>query len=136
MTSNWKVLGTNSDHDTCGCCGRTNLKRVVWMARVDVDGSVGAPEAVGTSCAATLLRCSASRVERMAVDADAETARQERSAVHQVGEIRSPANWIVESVGGMGQTSPLTQANGLKSLVEKWAAEKFPNLITNVRKGR
>jgi len=135
-TTAYKVMGVNNDHDTCSCCGRTGLKRVVWLARVDVDGFVGTPEPVGTSCAAMLLRCTTTKVERLAVDADLERERQERNRVHEIGEARSVCNWIVESIGAQGQTSPLTQANGLKNVVERWAAAKYPNLIVTVRKAR
>lgn len=42
-----KVLGVNGDRDTCACCGKTGLKRVVWL---EIDG--GEPVHYGTVCAA------------------------------------------------------------------------------------
>lgn len=45
------VLGVNDDRDTCDCCGKRPLKRVVWLQ--DVEG--GEPVAYGTSCAARAL---------------------------------------------------------------------------------
>lgn len=45
--SDIKVLGINSDRDTCDCCGKTNLAKVVWL---EIDG--GEPVAYGVNCAA------------------------------------------------------------------------------------
>lgn len=104
------------------------------MARYDVDGNWSSPEAVGTSCASKLMRCTTTRVDRMAKDADDKRKRAELETVHQVGKVRSVRNWIVESVGNNGGTlTPITMANGLRSVVEKWAAVKYPNQIINVR---
>jgi hypothetical protein len=132
----FKILGTNGDHDTCSLCGRTELRRVVWMAEVDADGSVGSPEPVGTSCAARLMKCTATKVDRMATDADLAREQAERNKVHQVGEVRSVKDWIVESVSGMGDCSTLTRANGLRSEIQKWAETAYPNLLINVRLAR
>lgn len=46
--SNFKVLGVNDDRDFCECCGKQNLKRVVWLE----DLRTGAIEHRGTTCAA------------------------------------------------------------------------------------
>lgn len=42
-----KVLGVNDDRDTCQCCGKEGLKRVVWLAIDDSE-----PVHYGTTCAA------------------------------------------------------------------------------------
>jgi hypothetical protein len=136
MATTYKVLGTNSDHDTCDHCGKTNLKRVVWMVEV-IDGEAGAPRPIGCNCAALLLKVSSSRVERIAADADRERERAELAKVHEVGDVRSPRPWVVESVGGNGGSlTTLGYANGLRSLIEKWAAERWPNRELNVRLAR
>jgi hypothetical protein len=49
------IKGINDETSTCERCGKTNLKKVVWVAKV-VDGVEGDPIAVGTTCAARLLR--------------------------------------------------------------------------------
>jgi len=46
-----KILGINDDVSTCQCCGKTGLKRVVWLDLED--GSD--PVAYGTSCAGMAL---------------------------------------------------------------------------------
>ena len=46
-----QVIAINDDTDTCSCCGRTNLKRVVWI-RDNVESD---PTAYGTGCAATAM---------------------------------------------------------------------------------
>jgi hypothetical protein len=45
-----KLLGVNSDRDTCDCCGRSSLKRVVWLS---INGRP--PVAYGVNCAAQTL---------------------------------------------------------------------------------
>ena len=51
----YRIVGINDDQDSCLCCGRTGLKRVVWMIPLDVDGNAdGTPEHYGTSCAARI----------------------------------------------------------------------------------
>ena len=51
----YRIVGINDDQDTCQCCGKTGLKRVVWMVPIDVDGNPeGEPECYGTSCAARI----------------------------------------------------------------------------------
>lgn len=41
------ILGVNADKDTCDCCGKTGLKKVVWL---EIDGAE--PVAYGVNCAA------------------------------------------------------------------------------------
>ena len=47
-TNRFKVLGVNDDSDSCECCGKTNLKRVVWIE----DTETGAVQHFGVVCAA------------------------------------------------------------------------------------
>ena len=49
----YQVKAINNDYDTCECCGKTNLQKVVWIVEVDSDGNeTGDPVAYGTQCAA------------------------------------------------------------------------------------
>lgn len=51
----YKIVGINDDMDTCMCCGKSGLKRVVWMVAIDPDGNPdGSPEHYGTTCAARI----------------------------------------------------------------------------------
>lgn len=57
MDIKYKVMGINDDVNYCGCCGKTGLKRVVWIAPLDADGNVaGEASPYGTTCAAYTLR--------------------------------------------------------------------------------
>lgn len=47
MEQRIKVLGINDDRDSCQCCGKEGLKRVVWLSIDD-----GQPVHYGTTCAA------------------------------------------------------------------------------------
>lgn len=43
----WTIIGINDDQDTCDCCGKKNLKKVVWMENTDTHETA----AFGTTCA-------------------------------------------------------------------------------------
>jgi len=45
--NNYKVIGVNDDTDFCECCGKTNLKKVVWIE----DTETGDIKHFGTTCA-------------------------------------------------------------------------------------
>jgi len=49
-TTNVRILGTNDAQDSCDCCGKTNLRRVVWLSIDEND-----PVAYGVSCAAKAI---------------------------------------------------------------------------------
>lgn len=53
---NYRLMGINSDSDVCSCCGKKGLKRVAWLAPLDVDGNVcGEVAAFGCVCASLAL---------------------------------------------------------------------------------
>lgn len=54
--SGYRIYGINDDHHICSCCGKRNLKKVVWLAALDETGSeFSDPEPYGVDCAARLL---------------------------------------------------------------------------------
>ena len=53
--SRYTVKGVNNDEETCSHCGRTNLKRVVWLSALDADGNEGTVAHYGVDCAARLI---------------------------------------------------------------------------------
>ena len=50
----YTFAGCNDEAEYCTCCGRTGLKKVVWL-RENVDGEVSQPSPFGVVCAAHLL---------------------------------------------------------------------------------
>lgn len=48
----YRLMAVNDEASTCSCCGRTRLRRVVWLldTYLEID-----PEPYGTTCAAHLL---------------------------------------------------------------------------------
>ena len=113
------------------------MKRVVWLERLDRDGNgESGPIAAGVDCAGKLLRWSAAKVQRSAEAADRARAEAERTKIHEVGDVRSVRALVVESVSSQGVPSFLAFANGLKSSVERWAEERWPNLCVDVRWAR
>lgn len=52
----YRFHGVDDEADTCARCGRTGLKRVVWLSRLDSDGNPDEePQAYGCDCAGELL---------------------------------------------------------------------------------
>lgn len=43
----FRIKGVNDDRDTCDCCGKTGLKKVVWIEDLETQEI----RAFGTSCA-------------------------------------------------------------------------------------
>lgn len=135
MSKQFKVVGI-SDETTCECCGKQDLKRTVVLARLDSDGNEMEFVKFGRDCASRSLkiRCTAGRMETIARQAQHETDKAARNTVHNIGEVRSVINWIVESVGSNGGSfNFLAMANGSKAAVETWAESKFPTCSIQVR---
>lgn len=56
MAPKFRLVGINDDAHTCSCCGRDNLKRVIWLVPLDADGNPeGEAIPYGTSCGAKAL---------------------------------------------------------------------------------
>ena len=51
--SRFVIKGINDEQDTCSCCGKTGLKRVVWIE----DTETGDINHFGTSCATRPAKC-------------------------------------------------------------------------------
>lgn len=52
----YKLVGINSDTETCENCGKTGLKKVMWLDLLDEDGNTtGSVIAMGTTCGAKSL---------------------------------------------------------------------------------
>jgi len=85
------IKGINDDTDTCGCCTRRGLKRVVALMPLDVDGNEeGEVVYYGTACAARALGRKSTWVANQAAGAqakweqDAERAREWLAAYEPV----------------------------------------------------
>jgi len=48
----WKILGINDDQSTCDLCGKSELKRVVWLENTETQEVM----ALGTTCAAKMQK--------------------------------------------------------------------------------
>ena len=75
----YKLLGINNDTETCDACGKTGLKRVMWLERLDSDGNgTGDIKAYGTTCGARTLgfKGEFSSVEQVASAVECQNAKQ------------------------------------------------------------
>ncbi len=68
----FKVLGVNDDKDFCECCGKTGLKRVVWIE----DSETGKLQHFGVVCAANPAKAFNLQAEIKSAIADYQTAQQ------------------------------------------------------------
>jgi hypothetical protein len=84
-----EVLGVNSDKHTCQCCGKSGLKRVVWLS---LDGAT--PVHYGTTCAARVGGVTGSAARDLDQVVARLKAREVRAAAwHQVNlQARETAN--------------------------------------------
>jgi len=84
-----QVLGVNDDKHTCQCCGKSGLKRVVWLS---IDGAN--PVHYGTTCAARVGGVTGSAARDLDEVVARLKAREVRAAAwHQVNlEARETAN--------------------------------------------
>ena len=81
MTKRYGYKGTNNDAETCDICGRTELKKVMWLVELDPDGGeIGQPIACGTSCGATMLGYTQNEFSKKTNEASKEISRLERIA--------------------------------------------------------
>ena len=52
----FKLKAVNSDSETCEACGKTGLKKVMWLDQLDAEGNeTGNVRAMGTTCGARAL---------------------------------------------------------------------------------
>lgn len=91
METTYRLLGVNSDHDTCTACGRTGLKRVAWLVALDADGNEdGDAAAFGTDCAGKVLLGAKSRKNTEAITVAGriiDTARRWLTAGHDADKV-------------------------------------------------
>ena len=91
----YRVYGINDDTDTCEVCGKTNLKRVVWMMPLDSEGNEVAaqPMPVGTDCASRMMgwtfgrKQAESRLQAMLIE------NQKRLVSAKIIEITTAEGW-------------------------------------------
>ena len=56
MSQKYQLRGINDEETVCSICGKIHLKRVMWIERMDEDGTViGDAIHCGTTCGARLL---------------------------------------------------------------------------------
>ncbi len=66
MTKKYTLKGINSDSETCQICGKTGLKKVMWLDRLDPEGNeTGIVIATGTTCGAKALGFNADFAAKM-----------------------------------------------------------------------
>jgi len=91
VNKSFKIVAVNDDVDTCSCCGRTELKRVAWVAEV-VHGVEMEPAPYGTTCAAKA-------VARFETDeyGKARTSRRVSDTIKYVTKTGNPGTVFTES---------------------------------------
>jgi hypothetical protein len=132
----FKVKGIDRDFDTCECCGKTNLKKTVVLARLDLDGNEMDVVRYGVDCAAraTLIRRSHKAMDAFAENVQAESEKATAQIIHAVCEGIPGVTWVVESVSSQGDCRQLCLATGTRSAIRDWAEKMYPNNVIDVRK--
>lgn len=61
----YALKGINDDQTECAICGKTELRRVMWIVELDPDGSeIGEPFNCGTTCGSKLLNRTAPQLRK------------------------------------------------------------------------
>lgn len=84
----YALKGINDDQHECAVCGRVELKRVMWLAEIDAEGSeISEPFHCGTTCGAKLLGYTQPKMRTIAKNYDSMVAakrfQMERSHPNQ-----------------------------------------------------
>ena len=99
MTKRYQIKGINSDSDTCENCGKTNLKKVVWLDILDGEGNeTGDVVAFGCDCAATALMGNKSAANKRAVEYNANNVQLAKGYLAKGFTPRQVCDWL----GGRG----------------------------------
>lgn len=72
MQTIYKVLGVNDDRDFCECCGRTGLKKVVWIENTET----GKVQHFGVVCASNPAKAFGLNSEIKRAEASFKAAQQ------------------------------------------------------------
>jgi hypothetical protein len=76
----YTLKAVNDDATECEICGRVELKRVMWIAELDVDGNeVADPFACGVVCGANLLKQTVSKVNTRVNNFEGEVSKKRQS---------------------------------------------------------
>ncbi len=77
MSKKYGLVAINDEQDHCTICGKVQLKRVMWLAELDIDGNI-IDDAFncGTTCGAKLLKVSTSKLNTKVKNAQAQIDRQ------------------------------------------------------------
>lgn len=103
-----EILGTTDAVDTCGCCGKTGLKRTVRMRLEN-----GEVEYLGTTCAARATGTTAAEARVAALDAQRAADLTARAAVDapRVAEAVAWLQFLVDRTGG-GEVAAMVEKLG------------------------
>jgi hypothetical protein len=78
----FKVLAVNDDKDFCECCGKSNLKKVVWIKDVET----GEIQHFGSTCAVRNFKGSFEKIEREIFSATKRTKRDLENMAYSTAE--------------------------------------------------
>lgn len=115
----YQVLSVNDDRDFCGCCGKTGLKRVVFIQ----DNETGEVNHFGTTCAM-------SPVKGFAVD------KEIKAAIKRADEKRKVAHAIAraEYRKNGGTFLPYDEKTGVWAFADRPAYDAiFARVFTEAR---
>jgi hypothetical protein len=117
MAKQHKLYGINDDTDECAKCGKTGLKRVMWIAET-VDGeAIADPDPYGTTCGARLLGIRARNPQKIQAAAYdqlyaeiADRTREIMGTFVRVGQMLFPADIAKEVMRGNLTTKAAVEA--------------------------
>jgi len=120
----YACVAINDEATDCSICGRKELKRVMWLVDVDEDGE---PFPVGTSCGATMLEYTQSKINTFANNFAHEVWKI-RWSMQQQKEAELGYNRIIEELNAMSLSfserrhHPLNEKiHEIREIAKNWA---------------
>lgn len=117
----YKIVGINSEVETCEHCGKTGLKKVVWLDELDQEGNLtGNVRAFGVNCAAYALLGNKNRTPSQNEKYILEQAYQDKSELRatyfETKCFLTPDNIYIEKGYKIGQVMKEQQIDRLSAV--------------------
>lgn len=79
----YALKGINDDQTECAICGKTELRRVMWIVELDADGSeIGEPFHCGTTCGSKLLNRTAPQLRTILTNYESKISLRRHELAH------------------------------------------------------
>lgn len=128
MEYRYALKGINDDETTCSQCGRVELKRVMWLVKLDADGGEGDAFPVGVICGAKMLKSTASKINTKVKNFDSYVYWQKRALANGHPAMKE-YNELLDANRGVGfkerhESGLMRKLQSLENEARAWAEQQ------------